>query len=193
MPETGGHGPPQLPEPEEVIQGISRELGLNPQAKPEWGYGPPYEAIFPEEAPTLTGRKGARHCLGRLYYHLEWRLRVDEDKGKNKNELREPSVTPRDLLATYRYARDEIGTDSDFEDYDLNHVLGAAKRAITWFEELNRYEETSHYDRFLSIYRAIHNLIEQAIDPEASWLSDSAIEDANEEPENQHGVDDLPF
>jgi hypothetical protein len=186
MPERGGYGPPQLPEPEEVIEGVSRELGLNPEAKPEWGYGPPFEAMFQEEAPTLSGRKGARHCLGRLYYYLEWRLRVDEGKGDGKDQSRieVASVTFSDLLTTYESIREEIGMVSDFNDYDLTHVLGAAKRAIAWFEELNRYEETRHYDRFLFVYRAIRDLAEQAIRPE---------EVGDEVPKSTYGQDDVPF
>ncbi len=181
MPERGGHGPPQLPEPEEIIQGVARELGLNPEAKPEWGYGPPYEVMYPEEASTLAGRKGARHCLGRLYYYLEWQLRVDE--GKDKSQIEEPSVTSRDLLTAYKGVREEIDADSDFNDYDLTNVLGAAKRAIAWFEELNRYEETRQYDRFLYVYRAIRDLTEQAVRPK----------EEDKVPKSANGQDDVPF
>src|ERR1043165_2595432 len=130
MREWGSSRQPELPEPEEVIQRVSNELCLNPDAKPEWGYGPPVKPLFPEEAPSLFARRQAHHCLSRLHYFLEWRLAGEK-----------PKVNTYDLMYTYELVREEQVVDFD-PDYDLSHVLGAAKRHITWLKELRQSEET---------------------------------------------------
>src|SRR5439155_3203497 len=102
MREWGGSSPPDLPDPEEMIERVSKQFSLNPDAKPEWDYGPPVERIFPEEAPALFARRQAHHCLARLYYYLEWRLQGDK-----------PKVGPKDLMYTYEHVREEQVVDFD--------------------------------------------------------------------------------
>lgn len=186
MREQSGSTPPELPEPEEVIQGISQELGLNPNAKPEWGYGPPVEPVFPEEALSLFARRQAHHCLARLHYFLEWRLQGDK-----------PKVNTQDLLYTYELVREEQVVDFD-PDYDLSHVLGAAKRHLAWLNELRQYEETPIYDQRIKVYSAIHDLMEQVVCPYTPDAAQSDQVDANApEPTDdmaaEAGEDDMPF
>src|SRR4051812_17650432 len=68
MPEHGGHEPPELPEPDEIITRIADELGLDPSKKPrlfEEEY--PQKQLFREEAPTPEGRYIAGACLNEIY------------------------------------------------------------------------------------------------------------------------------
>jgi hypothetical protein len=157
MQEQGGEGPPELPEAGSIIEGLAKEFGIEPRSEPQWGYSPPVEQMFHDEADTLFTRRQAIHCLGRLYYYLDGHLGAQSDN--------QAHITPHDLISTYESIRQEQRLDFE-PDYELPHVLGAAKRHIRWLKERRVYDETLDHDHELAIHQGIHDVLEEIVYPE---------------------------
>jgi hypothetical protein len=162
MPEGDGPKPPELPEPEnneEFVRGIERELGFDPDAEPVWGYLPPKEKVFTEEADMLEARRLAHDCL--------FELRIQMSSAVPD---REPlNLTPEDIQRAYQEYKQELASlwledhAEPFPDFSLTNLLGAAKRQIAWLTEVKQFRETDEFDQPLEIYTRIQNLLEQAL------------------------------
>lgn len=181
MRERGGPTPPELPEPQDIIKGISRELGLNPQKKPSLWEDYPVERLFPEEAPTADGRYLSGICLEEIY-DLGFRHTLPGKPPGSQSLL-----SPRDVRLVYRqYHRlvEDAWQASDmpdpFPDFTLTHLLGATKRQIAHLEELKRFHETDTFGPALRTYGQIGFIIERTIldgDPDPQYLGDETGDD----------------
>jgi hypothetical protein len=160
-----------LPDPKDIIRRVSKDLGLNPVAKPEWGYKPPVDRLFPEEADTVEARSAAIECAVELRMLLAGTI-----PGAN------PQIMgPDDVSQVYEELRDRQETlwpkQEPFPDYTLTHVLGAAKRQIVWLTQVKEFRETDDHDGSLKLYRTLQRFIEQILadedDQESRELDDS--------------------
>lgn len=170
MPETGDFPLPELPEPKEIIEGIARELGLDPRKKPVLDEKYPQERLFPEEAPTPNGRYIAGACLEQIY-----NLTL---KYTPPGAL--PFLSPRDVRWLYSHFRQIIteawgvsNLPEPVPDFSLTHLLGAARRQVSLLAELKRFHESDAFDPALRAYRTIRHVVERAVldgDPNPQYL-----------------------
>jgi hypothetical protein len=171
MPERnhGNHEP--LPEPEDIIEGISRELGLDPQKKPELFEGLPEEQLFPEEAPTVDGRYIAGACLEQIYNIILRHTPPGAPILLSKGDVR---WLHREFKKNVEEAWD---LPDPFPDFTLTHLYGAAQRQIANLEELKRFHESAVFDPALRTYGHIAFVIKHAImsgDPDSQYLGEGA-------------------
>lgn len=171
MQEKGGPTPPELPEPDEIIQVIASELGLDAQKKPILFEESPEEQLFPEEAPTFDGRYIAGACLEEIY-NLSLR---------HTPPGRPLLLSPGDVRWLHREFRQIVeqawetlaDLDEPFPNFTLTHLLGATKRQITHLAELKRFHETDTFDPALRTYSQIAFVTGRAIldgDPDPQYL-----------------------
>ncbi len=140
-----------------IIHDLERELGLAPEAKPQWGYDLD-RAFFPEEAPTKDQRKFAGWCLRNLSFFL-----AGYELAARRGSV--PPLTASHVQGFYLQEREErrYRWGATFADFTLAHVLGSAKRRIAWLEELKRFEETYLYDGMLQRFRLACTILERTL------------------------------
>lgn len=175
MPERTHGASEPLPEPEEIIQSIAKQLGVDAKKKPTLFEGLPEERLFPEEAPTFDGRYIAGACLEEIY---------------NISLRHTPPGAPillsrgdvRWLYRNYRQTAEEAWQHTiplePFPDFTLTHLLGATKRQIAHLSELKRFHESYVFDPALHTYKHIGFVIERAIadsDPDPQYLGGGEI------------------
>ena len=157
MPDREGA---DLPEPDEIIQGIARELGLDAKKKPSLFEGLPEEQLFPEEAPTFEGRYVARACLEQIYNLVLRHTPPGAPVTLSKGDVRW-------LHQEFRQAIQWVWRDTfplePLPDFTLTHLLGATKRQIAHYSELKDFHESDVFDPALRTYDAIIYMVERAI------------------------------
>jgi hypothetical protein len=122
-------------------------------SEPTWGYSPPTESRFREEAPTVSQRSLALSCCLHILSQLDRSnqdlLRIDELEEictvfvNRLKESWDPQEPPPFL--TYR------------------HLLGATKRYTAWLEELKVFQATQDFDKTITRGQEIQHLIEQVV------------------------------
>ena len=158
MTERGGQPPPELPEPGEILKAIVEELGLDPDRKPtlfEEKY--PQKKLFEEEAPTPDSRYLAGACLDEIYNIV---LRHTPPGA--------PILLSRgDVRWLYREFKQIVEGAWDlpepFPDFNMTHLLGAAKRQLAHLSELKRFHESDLFDPAIRTYSHIGFVIERAL------------------------------
>lgn len=170
MQEKGGFEPPHLPEPDEIIKAVAKELGLNPHKKPrllEEKY--PEEQMFPDEAPTGDGRYIAGACLEEIYNIVLRHTPPGAPLLLSRGDVR---WIHREYRAITEKAWD---LPEPFPDFTLTHLLGATKRQMAHLSELKYYHESDVFDPALRTYSQIGFVIERAIqdsDPDRQYMGD---------------------
>jgi|GEM_PF-3673557 len=166
MPErTGGNAP--LPEPDEIIEGLSRDLGIDTQRRPNLFEEPPTERLFPEEAPTFDGRYIAGECLEQIYNIVLRHTPPGAPILLSKGDVRWLHENFREIV------REAWDLPEPFPDFTLTHLLGAAKRQIAHLSELKHFHESEVFDPALRTYGHLGFVIERAIhdgDPDPQYL-----------------------
>jgi hypothetical protein len=157
MSERGGSEPPDLPDPNQVVGRIAAELGLNLKKRPRLFEGPPIKRLFPEEAPTFDGRYIAGACLEEIYNIVVRRTPPGAPIPLSKGDI---SWLHREFKEITQEAWD---LPEPYPDFNLTHLLGAAKREIAHLSELKRFHESDVFDPTLHTYEQLHFIIEGAI------------------------------
>jgi hypothetical protein len=158
-----------LPEPEEIIRGITAELGLDRKKKPKLFEGPPVERLFPEEAPTFDGRYVAGACLEEIYNIVLRHTPPGAPILLSRGDIR---WLHREFK---KITQDAWDLPEPYPDFTLTHLLGAAKREISHLSELKRFHESDTFDPALRTYGHLHFVIERAIhdgDPDPQYLGE---------------------
>jgi hypothetical protein len=157
MPEREGA---DLPEPQEIIHDIVRELGLDAKKKPPLFEEPPEEQLFPEEAPTFEGRYVAGACLEQIYNLLLRHTPLGAPIMLSKGDVRW-------FRQEFRQAVHQVWHDTfpsePLPEFTLTHLLGATKRQIAHYSELKHYYESDVFDPAIGTYGAIAYVVERAI------------------------------
>jgi hypothetical protein len=174
MREQGGSRPPELPEPDDIIERIAKELSLDPQKKPALFEGLPEEQLFPEEAPTFDGRYIAGACLEQIYSLVLKYTPPNAPILLSRGDVR---WLHREFLKGVKEAWD---LPEPVPDFTLTHLLGATKRQIAHLSELKRFHESEVFDPALRTYSQIAFVTERAIldcDPDPQYLGDEVGDD----------------
>lgn len=149
-----------LPELQEVIHDIVRELGLDVKKKPPLFEEPPEEQLFPEEAPTFEGRYIAGACLEQIYNLVLRHTPPGAPIMLSKGDVRW-------LRQEFRQAVQQVWHDTfpsePLPEFTLTHLLGATKRQIAHYSELKHYHESDVFGPALYTYDAIAHVVERAV------------------------------
>lgn len=178
MREHGGAQPPELPEPNELIRDLARELGLDAKKKPALFEGLPEEQLFPEEAPTFDGRYVAGSLLEQIYNIVVRHTPPGASLLLSASDIRW-------LYREYHQIVEQAWEESPnlaepLPNFTLIHLLGAAKREIAHLSELKRFHESDVFDPALRTYSQIAFVTERAIldgDPDPQYLGDDGDDD----------------
>jgi hypothetical protein len=173
MPDKAEGGSPRLPEPHEIIEGIAKELGLDPQKKPLLEEKYPTKQLFSEEAPTADSRYIANACLEQIYT-----LSLGHTPPG-----RPLLLSPGDVRWLYREFRQSVEQAWEVQnfpepipEFTLTHLFGASKRQIAHLNELKRFHETAVFDPAIEVFQIIGHVVERAIldgDPDPQYLADA--------------------
>src|SRR5205823_13028345 len=134
------------PEPDDIVKGIAKQLGLDPHKKPSLFEKYPQSQLFPEEAPTADGRYIAGTLLDQIYNIVLRHTPPGAPILLSKGDVR---WLHREFKQLVEGAWD---LPEPCPDFTLTHLLGATKRQIAHITELKRFHESQVFDPALRTY-----------------------------------------
>jgi hypothetical protein len=170
MPESTHGAEEPLPDPQDILQGAARELGLDEGKKPSLFEGLPEEQVSPEEAPIFDGRYIAGACLEQIYNIVLRHTPPGAPILLSRGDVRWLHCESK---STVRKAWAQEKLPEPYPDFSMMHLVGDARRQIAHLSELKRFHETDVFDGALYVCEHVGYVIERALadaEPDPQYL-----------------------